>query len=62
MSEPLTTETTMAGVWIYRKTEHGLWTVGFYDPQGKWHSESDHDAPGDAANHVNWLNGGNGHD
>jgi len=44
--------------WVYRKTEPGLWTVGFYDPNGVWHPESDHDDPDRAAERVCWLNGG----
>jgi hypothetical protein len=35
-----------------------LWTVGFYDPNGKWVPESDHDSPEDAAKRVHYLNGG----
>lgn len=23
--------------YVYRSVEPGLWTVGFYDPSGKWH-------------------------
>lgn len=34
-----------------------LWTVGFYDPNGNWHSESDHGTTEDAAARVAWLNG-----
>jgi len=22
-------------MWVYKRTEPGLWTVGFYDPSGK---------------------------
>lgn len=35
-----------------------LWTVGHYDPDGKWHSESDHNDRKNAAARVAWLNGG----
>jgi hypothetical protein len=35
-----------------------LFTVGFYDPDGKWHPESDHDSPEEAAKRVHYLNGG----
>jgi len=45
-------------MYVYIKSEPGLWTVGFYDPQGKWQSESDHDNQSDAAHRVVWLNGG----
>lgn len=32
--------------------------VGFYDPTGKWHGESDHQTKESAAERVRWLNGG----
>ena len=35
----------------------GLWTVGFYDPSGKWHPESDHPDSECAATRVAFLNG-----
>jgi len=35
-----------------------LWTVGFYKPNGQWHSESDHSTKSEAAKRVNFLNGG----
>ena len=44
--------------WLYRKTERRVWTVGFYDPQGAWHAESDHGTPSEAAARVHYLNGG----
>ena len=44
--------------WVYIKTEPHLWTVGFYDPKGKWEPESDHSTAKDAAQRVHWLNGG----
>lgn len=44
--------------WVYKQTEPTLWTVGFYDPDGKWHPESDHGTPGEAAERVHYLNGG----
>jgi len=45
-------------MWVYIKSEPGLWTVGFYDPKGNWHGDSDHDNREDAANRVHFLNGG----
>lgn len=36
----------------------GLWTVGFYKPDGKFEPESDQTSPEEAANRVHWLNGG----
>ena len=44
-------------MYVYIKTESCLWTVGFYDPKGKWNSESDWDNKEDAAKRVAWLNG-----
>lgn len=46
-------------MWVYRKTEPGWWTVGFYSPDKEWHSESDHDSKDSAATRVRFLNGGN---
>jgi alkylhydroperoxidase family enzyme len=43
--------------YVYVKSEESLWTVGFYDPGGKWQSESDHDSKEAAASRVAWLNG-----
>lgn len=45
-------------MYIYVLSEPGLWTVGFYDPTGKWHPESDHPTEAAAADRVHWLNGG----
>jgi hypothetical protein len=36
-----------------------LYTVGFYDPAGKWHPDSDHNSKESAAARVHYLNGGN---
>lgn len=44
-------------MYVYIKSEPQLWTVGFYDPAGKWESESDHDSKDDAAKRVSFLNG-----
>lgn len=44
-------------MYVYIRSEPGLWTVGFYDPSGRWHAESDHDNTEDAAKRVAWLNG-----
>ena len=44
--------------WVYIQSEPGLWTVGFYDPNGKWHADSDHSTPAAAAERVHYLNGG----
>jgi hypothetical protein len=44
--------------YVYIQSESELWTVGFYDPSGEWHSESDHSSTRDAAARVAYLNGG----
>jgi hypothetical protein len=48
----------MNTAWVYIRSEPHLFTVGFYDPSGKWHSDSDHDSSEDAAQRVAYLNGG----
>jgi hypothetical protein len=49
-------------VYIHSETnsETGAWlyTVGFYDPSGKFIPESDHDSEKSAAERVHYLNGG----
>ena len=44
-------------MWVYIQSEPELWTVGFYDPNGKWHPESDHRTAEEADARVAWLNG-----
>lgn len=52
-------------MWVYIMSEkpsadnhyNYLWTVGFYDPSGEWHTDSDYNAQDDAANRVAFLNG-----
>ena len=44
-------------MWVYVQSEPSLWTVGFYSPDGKWHTDSDHSDPGQAAQRTAWLNG-----
>lgn len=44
--------------YVYIRSEPGLYTVGFYDPKGIWHSESDHNDREEAAKRVRFLNGG----
>lgn len=34
-----------------------LWTVGFYDPDGKFKTDSDHNDREEAAKRCNYLNG-----
>jgi hypothetical protein len=44
-------------MYVYQSFEKGLWTVGFYRPDGKWEPESDHNSSEKAAKRVAWLNG-----
>lgn len=44
-------------MFVYIKSEPGLWTVGHYTPKGAWVSESDCDSPDDAAARCAYLNG-----
>jgi len=46
-------------MYVYIQSEPSLWTVGFYDPQGNWHPESDWESPEKAAARVHYLNGSN---
>lgn len=45
-------------VWVYIRSEPGLYTVGFYDPAGKWHPDSDWNDRDEARARVHYLNGG----
>lgn len=45
-------------MYVYIQSERNLYTVGFYNPDGKWQPESDHDTSEEAANRVRYLNGG----
>lgn len=44
-------------VYIYCR-DAGVYTVGFYSPDGKWNPESDWNTAEDAAKRVHYLNGG----
>lgn len=44
-------------MYVYIRTEPQLWTVGFYAPDGKWHSDSDYGDSEEAADRVAYLNG-----
>jgi len=45
-------------MYVYIKSEPGLFTVGFYSPEGKWNPESDHEKEEAAVERVHYLNGG----
>ena len=46
-------------MWVYIQTESSpdLFTVGFYNPDGKFEPESDHSDREEAAARVSYLNG-----
>jgi hypothetical protein len=44
-------------MYVYIESQPGLFTVGFYDPQGNWNAESDHPSSAQAAERVHYLNG-----
>jgi hypothetical protein len=44
-------------MYVYLRSEPGLWTVGYYTPKGEWVPESDHESPEAAAERVHYLNG-----
>lgn len=45
---------------VHGKEQHvaNMWTVGFYDPEGKWVPETDHSSFKTAAERCSYLNGG----
>lgn len=45
-------------MYVYLRSEPGLWSVGFYGPNGEWFPESDYNSPKEAAARVHYLNGG----
>ena len=47
----------MYPTYLYIQSERNLWTVGFYDADGKWYAEKDYDSPQKAAERVAYLNG-----
>lgn len=44
-------------MYVYIESQPGLFTVGFYDPSGDWHPESDHPSRELAVERVHYLNG-----
>lgn len=43
--------------WVYVQSEPGLFTVGFYAPNGDWHPDRDYDSRDEAADRCAYLNG-----
>lgn len=46
----------MSTEWVYQQTEPGLYTVGFYSPDGSWHTDGDY-SKAEAAKRAAYLNG-----
>jgi len=46
-------------MWVYIKTERGIWTVGYWSPDRQWHPDGDYPTQEEAALRVHWLNGDN---
>lgn len=44
-------------MWVYIETEPGCYTVGHYSPDGRYHTDSDHDTKKAAGERVAYLNG-----
>ena len=44
-------------MYVYLQSEPTLWTVGYYDPSGKWQPQSDHGTEREARAEVAYLNG-----
>lgn len=45
-------------MYVYIRSEANLYTVGFYDPKGQWHPDSDFATREEARERVHYLNGG----
>jgi hypothetical protein len=45
-------------MFVYIQSEPELFSVGFYDPSGQWHADSDHSSRVEASARVSYLNGG----
>jgi len=43
---------------VYKQVESGMWEVGYYDPDGYWQPESEHDNSDAASKRVHYLNSG----
>lgn len=43
-------------MYIYQKTEPGIWSVGMFTSSGKWEPESDWNTAAEAMEHAHILN------
>ena len=50
---------TDSAMYVYIQSEPGLFTVGFYAPDGRWHTDDDFVDRDEARRRVHYLNGGN---
>ena len=41
--------------WVYIRSGPGLFTVGFYCPDGNWHTDSDHDSKEEARQRAHYF-------
>ena len=46
-------------MYVIIESEPGLWTVGFYTPEGEWKPLEDFEDKTEAVARVHYLNGGN---
>lgn len=57
MVADLPTPGSIAGVWLYQQIEPEVFEVGYYDPRGAWHMETQQASRAEAAARVAYLNG-----
>jgi hypothetical protein len=45
-------------MYIFQKSEPGVWTVGYFTSSGEWKTECECSSAADASQRAHWLNGG----
>lgn len=45
-------------MYVFRRTNTRVYTVGFYSPDGEWHASIEYGSIEEAAKCVHYLNGG----
>ena len=45
-------------MYIFQKTEPGIWSVGDFNTDGKWETESEFPTAAEASQRAHFLNGG----